>query len=103
MPEPLGAGIIGTVHSHAVGHLEAIRASANYSFIAAAEPSAELLARARLNERWKAVTWVGVDELLDYKRIQLVCIETYPLESLPYAMRSIVANSRCVPSSTTTS
>lgn len=91
MPERLGAGIIGTVHSHAVGHLEAIRASANYSFIAAAEPNAELLARAKQNQRWKDVTWVGVDELLADKRIHLVCIETDPLESLPYAMRSIEA------------
>jgi len=83
MPDPLGAGIIGTVHSHAVGNREAIRGSANYSFIAAAEPNAELLARAKLNQRWKDVTWVGVDELLADKRIQLVCIETDPLESLP--------------------
>ncbi len=86
-----GAGIIGTVHSHAEGHIQAIRQSANYQFIAAAEPNPELLAKAKQNPAWNGVTWVSVEQLLADQRIQVVCIETDPLDSLPYALRSIQA------------
>jgi predicted dehydrogenase len=91
MPEKLGAGMIGTVHSHAVGHLQAIRRSPHYDFIAAAEPNAELLAAAQQSPRWEGVTWVSVDELLADRRIQVVCVETDPLEALGYALRSVEA------------
>ncbi len=91
MSDPLGAGIIGTSHSHARGHLDAIRSSENYAFIAAAEPHPELLAKARNDPRWKDVKWVSVDDLLADKSIQTVCVETDPLESLYYSLLSIEA------------
>jgi predicted dehydrogenase len=56
-----------------------------------AEPDADLLAEARRNPRWDGVTWVSVEELLGDRRIQMVCVETDPLDSLPYALRSIEA------------
>ncbi|MCY4585438.1 MAG: Gfo/Idh/MocA family oxidoreductase [Bryobacterales bacterium] len=89
--EPFGAGIIGTAHSHAVGHMTAIHESNNYRFVAAAEPNPELLGRARRSGRWEGVTWMSVDELLARPEIRMVCIETDPLESLDWALRSIEA------------
>ena len=91
MSDPVGAGIIGTAHSHARGHLEAIRQSANYTFIAAAEPHPDLLAKARSDPRWKDVKWVDVHDLLADKSIQMICIETDPLEALYYSLLSIEA------------
>jgi len=91
MADTLGAGIIGTAHSHALGHLGAIRESPNYHFAAAAEPNPELLEQAQQNERWSGVTWMTPDELFAHPEIQLLCIETDPLESLPWALRSIEA------------
>ena len=91
MNERIGAGMIGTAHSHARGHLEAIRRSENYTFIAAAEPNPELLAKARSEPRWGGVKWVSVEELLADKSIQMICIETDPLEALYYSLLSIEA------------
>ena len=91
MSEPIGAGMIGTAHSHARGHLDAIRRSENYIFIAAAEPNPELLGKARNDPRWSGVKWVSVDDLLADKSIQMICIETDPLEALYYSLRSIEA------------
>ncbi len=91
MSEPIGAGMIGTAHSHARGHLDAIRRSENYTFIAAAEPNPELLGKARNDPRWSGVKWVSVDDLLADKSIQMICIETDPLEALYYSLRSIEA------------
>jgi len=91
MPDKLGAGILGTVHSHALGHLQAIRRSENYEFIAAAEPHPRHLAERKKDERWKGVTWVSVEELLSDDRIQVICVETDPLEVLEYGLRSIEA------------
>jgi predicted dehydrogenase len=91
VPAPLGAGIIGTIHSHALGHLQSIRRSSLYNFVAAAEPDPNLLAKAKQDSRWAGVTWVSVEELLADQRIQMICVETDPLDSLPYALRSIEA------------
>ena len=89
--ETLGAGIIGTDHAHALGHMTAIHESQNYHFVAAAEPNPQLLERAKQNRRWDGVTWLSPDELLARPDIQMVCIETDPLESLDWALRSIEA------------
>lgn len=89
MSNRIGAGIIGTAHSHAIGHLEAIRKSANYEFIAAAEPHPELLASAKSNPRWSGVEWVSVEALLSDDRVQMVCVETDPLEVLRHSLRAI--------------
>ena len=75
----LGAAIIGTAHSHALGHLEAIRDSEHYRFIAAAEPDPVLLEKAQANPRWQGVRWASVDEILSDDAISMVCIETDPL------------------------
>ena len=89
--QPFGAAIIGTAHAHAIGHLDAIRKSRNWNLVAAAEPNPELLAKANANARWDGVAWTSVDALLADDRIQMVCVETDPLECLPYALRSIEA------------
>jgi predicted dehydrogenase len=91
MSDPLGAGIIGTAHSHARGHLEALRQSENYRFLAAAEPKPDLLTKARNDSRWADVRWVSVEELLADNAIQVICVETDPLEALYYSMLSIEA------------
>ncbi|MDA1314429.1 MAG: Gfo/Idh/MocA family oxidoreductase [Acidobacteria bacterium] len=92
MPDqPFGAGIIGTAHSHAVGHLRTIHESGDYHLVAAAEPNPELLARAKANEAWQGVTWVSPEALLADPAIQVVCIETDPLEALHWSLRSIEA------------
>ena len=57
--QQLGAGIIGTVHSHAVGHLRTIIESPHYRLVAVAEPNPELLAKAKAGGRWEGVTWVS--------------------------------------------
>ena len=89
--QPSGAAIIGTAHSHAIGHLNAIRESKNWNLIAAAEPNTELLAKAKANTRWDGVAWTSVDALLSDDRVEMVCVETDPLECLPHALRSIEA------------
>ena len=43
--QPLGAAIIGTAHSHALGHMEGIRASKNWKLIGVAEPESSTLRR----------------------------------------------------------
>ena len=88
---PLGAAIIGTAHSHALGHLEAIRESQNYRLVAASEPDPELLEKARANPRWQGVRWISVDEVLSDDEIQVVCVETDPLDALAYALASVRA------------
>ena len=89
--QPFGAAIIGTAHAHAVGHLDAIRRSKTWDLVAAAEPKPELLAKAKADARWAGVAWTSVDALLSDDRVQSVCVETDPLECLPYALRSIEA------------
>ena len=89
--EPLGAAIIGTAHSHALGHLEAIRESENYRFVAAAEPDPRLLERAQADPRWQGVRWTSVDEILSSEEIDVVCVETDPLDALPYSLASVLA------------
>ena len=87
----LGAAIIGTAHSHALGHLEAIRDSENYRFVAAAEPDRKLLEKAQANPRWDGVRWTSVDEILHSEEIDVVCVETDPLDALPYSLASVLA------------
>ncbi len=87
----LGAAIIGTAHSHSLGHLEAIRESENYDFVAAAEPDGKLLERARANPRWNGVRWTSVAEILADDSISMVCVETDPLESLAYSLDCVRA------------
>lgn len=87
----LGAAIIGTAHSHSLGHMEAIRESENYEFIAAAEPDPKLLERAKANPRWQGVRWTTVSEILGDDSIDVVCVETDPLESLAYSLDCIQA------------
>lgn len=89
---PIGAAIIGTVHSHAVGHLQTLRKSSNYEVLAVAEPDPELRARAEKSPRWAGVPWASVEEILRDDRVRMVCIETDPLEALRYSHRVIVAN-----------
>ena len=89
--EAIGAAIIGTAHSHAIGHLEAIRESPNYNFVAAAEPDPALLAEARANPRWQGVRWAHVQDILDDPDIGMVCVETDPLDALPYALACVDA------------
>ncbi len=88
---PLGAAIIGTAHSHALGHLEAIRESQNYRFVAVAEPDPQLRDKARENPRWQGVRWTSVEGILADEEIQLVCIETDPLDALAYSLASVRA------------
>lgn len=88
----IGAGVIGTVHSHALGHVGAIRRSENYDLVAVAEPNPELLARAKKDSRWAGVQWTTVDALLGDKTIQMVCIETDPLQTLEIAHRAVLAD-----------
>ncbi len=89
--ERLGAAIIGTAHSHALGHMEAIRASRNYDFVAAAEPDAGLLERAKANSRWDGVRWTSVEEILADNAISVVCVETDPFDSLPHSLACVSA------------
>ncbi len=87
----IGAGIIGTAHCHARGHLRAIGQSKNYHLVAVAEPDGELLSRAKKDPAWSGVRWVSVDDLLADDKVQMVCIETVPRNSLPFARRAIRA------------
>ena len=87
----LGAAIIGTAHSHALGHLESIRESNNYHFVAAAEPDPQLLDRARSNPRWQGVRWTSVDDILSDDSIDVVCVETDPLDVLPHSLACVRA------------
>ena len=88
---PLGAAIIGTAHSHALGHLDAIRESENYRFVAAAEPDPRLLEKAHADSRWNGVRWTSVDEILGSEEIDMVCVETDPLDALPYSLACVLA------------
>ena len=87
----LGAAIIGSAHSHSLGHLEAIRESDNYDFVAVAEPHPELLESAQANPRWDGVRWASVDDILSDDSIHVVCVETDPLESLAFSLDCIRA------------
>ena len=87
----LGAAIIGTAHSHSLGHLESIRESQNYDFVAVAEPRRELLESAKANPRWDGVRWASVEEILADDSVQVVCVETDPLESLAYSLDCVRA------------
>ena len=87
----LGAAIIGTAHSHSLGHLDAIRESANYHFVAAAEPDPHLLERAQANPRWDGVRWTPVDDILADPSISVVCVETDPLASLAFSLDCVTA------------
>ena len=89
---PIGAAIIGTVHSHAIGHLQTLRKSSNYEVLGVSEPDPKLRARAEKNPRWEGVPWASVEEILRDDRVRMVCIETDPLEALRYSHRGIVAN-----------
>jgi predicted dehydrogenase len=89
--QPFGAGIIGIAHSHAFGHMQAIRSSKNWKLIGVAEPNAELSTRARENSRWEDTPWTSPEALLSDERVQMICIETDPLKSLPYALQTIEA------------
>ncbi|MDA2926391.1 Gfo/Idh/MocA family oxidoreductase [Acidobacteria bacterium AH-259-G07] len=89
---PIGTGIIGTAHPHAVGHLRSIRRSESYQLLGVAESKTDLLAQAKTDSRWSGVPWVTVDSLLADERIQLVCIETDPLEALEYAHQAVLAD-----------
>ena len=87
----LKAAIIGTAHSHSIGHMEAIRESQNYDFVSVAEPHADLLGKAQADPRWKGVRWTTVDDILSDDSISVVCVETDPLEALPYSLDCVLA------------
>ncbi len=90
--DPIGAALIGTTHPHALGHRKAIERSQNYTLLGVAEPNPDLLKRAKKDSRWDGVTWMELDGLLAEKRVQMVCVETDPLESLTYSRMAIEAN-----------
>ncbi len=87
----LGAAIVGTSHSHALGHLESIRDSQNYHFVAAAEPNSKLLEQARANPRWAGVRWATVEEILADETVDVVCVEMDPFDALPYSLAAVRA------------
>ena len=70
MNKKIGAGIIGTLHAHAVGHLKALRVSEVFELIAVAEPNEELLARAKKDPRWTDVRWITIVALLSDENVR---------------------------------
>ena len=88
---PFGAAVIGTEHAHATGNLRSIQLSKHFELVAVAEPNEALRRIAESNPRWADVPWTDVDAIFSDDRIQMVCVETDPLESLPYAERAVEA------------
>ena len=90
--DPIGAALIGTTHPHALGHRKALERSRNYTLIGVAEPNPQLAKQAREDRRWEGVNWMGLNTLLADDRVEMVCIETDPLDALTYSRMSVRAN-----------
>ena len=84
-----GAALIGSAHS--LGYLEAIRESDNYNFVGVAERHPDRLESAQANPRWDGVRWASVNDILSDDSIEVVCVETDPLESLAFSLDCIRA------------
>ena len=87
-----GAALIGSAHS--LGYLEAIRESDNCNFVGVAERHPDRLESAQANPRWAAVRWASVNEILSDDSIEVVCVETDPLESLAFSLHCVRAGIR---------
>ena len=90
-PYPIKVGMLGTQHSHTTGKLKAMRASADYEVVAACENDAAAKAQAQKDPGFEGVRWLNEDELIHDPSIQLIVVECWIWEAIPWGKKVIAA------------
>ena len=88
---PIRVGMLGTQHSHTLGKLKAMRASADYEVVAACENDAAAKAQARKDSAFDGVRWMNEDDLIHDPGIQLIVVECWIWEAVPWGRKVIAA------------
>ena len=90
-PYPIKVGMLGTQHSHTIGKLKAMRASADYQVVAACENDAAAKAQAQKDPAFEGIRWLKEDELIHDPSIQLIVVECWIWEAIPWGKKVIAA------------
>ena len=85
-------GVLRTEHPHLRGKLRAMFDSPDYEVVAVCEPDAATRKLRQSEELFRGLRWVSQDELLGDSSIDLVVVECYTCEQLPYGRAAIAAN-----------
>jgi predicted dehydrogenase len=85
-------GLLRTEHPHLRGKLRAMFDSPDYEVVAVCEPDAATRKLRQSDELFRGLRWVSQDELLGDSSIDLVVVECYTCEQLPYGRAAIAAN-----------
>jgi predicted dehydrogenase len=88
---PIRVGMLGTQHSHSIGKLNAMRNSPDYEVVAVCENDADAKAVARKNPAFAGVRWMNEDELIADPSLQLIVVECWVWEAVPWGKKVIAA------------
>ncbi|NWF83147.1 MAG: Gfo/Idh/MocA family oxidoreductase [Bryobacteraceae bacterium] len=88
---PVRAAVWGTQHSHTAGKLRAMRESPLYQVAAVCETNAAAKARAEKNPAFQGLAWVGEEQLLNDRSLQLIVVECSVWDALPMGRKVIAA------------
>ncbi|MFO1022947.1 MAG: Gfo/Idh/MocA family oxidoreductase [Planctomycetales bacterium] len=83
-------GQIGVGHAHA-SKISAYRASPDYEVVGIAEADPELRRKAETQKEFQGLTWMSVEELLNFRGLQAVLVETKVRDLLDVAELCIKA------------
>ena len=86
-PYPIKVGMLGTQHSHTIGKLKAMRASADYQVVAACENDPAAKAQAQKDPAFEGIRWLKEDELIEDPAIQLIVVECWIWEAIPWGKK----------------
>lgn len=91
-PPRIRIGQIGTLHAHAGGKIETLRAlTDDYEVVGVVEPDPQRRAAAEQSKSFAGVTWMTEEQLLNTKGLQAVAVETEVCDLLATAQRVIDA------------
>jgi predicted dehydrogenase len=85
------AAILGTQHSHTTGKLNAMRDSPDFEVAGVCENDPTARAKAQKDPRFQGLRWMSEEELLNDRSIQLVVVECWVWEALPWGKKVIAA------------
>lgn len=88
---PIKVGMLGTQHSHTIGKLKVMRASADYQVVAACENDPAAKAQAGKDPAFEGIRWLKEDELIQDPSIQLIVVECWIWEAIPWGKKVIAA------------
>lgn len=85
------AAVWGTQHGHAAGKLRAMRESPLFQVAAVCESDAEARLRAQRNPLFEGLPWIGEQQLLNDRSLQLIVVECSVWEALTMGRKVIAA------------